>query len=429
MRPKNSIAACSQRARGFTGLLSITIIAMLGCTNGPVATEDIGVVRTNLEANDTGDYPREYVKQSAEEAVAQDLRLVAQEKGWTIEQARADRAAADAVGRVAAALAVTRPDIFVGSVVADEPGGEPTLLVKGRADQFVHDLIAKEDLPIRLADRQPFSLSELQDRRLRVQRTLENLGYREIGISAGIQDAGKVEVLVRKKQGLPSRAGDVISLLPEELRASTTLELTDEPVCVYEEAFGGMLLTRNGYAACTSGWSLAVNILGWIVPIGVTTAGHCSNSINGILHPGHGVHNFTYQNQHVGHLGDVQWHTSNEPILAEFYADNYDIRDTNSVEPWASISVGETICMYSRLQWKRRCLDVDSTWIACIGAAGFVDRMVRMDGDVTVLGDSGTGWSWGTRAYGGHSGNCGPKDIFTPAENFYYALGGFVYTQ
>jgi hypothetical protein len=66
--------------------------------------------------------------QSPEEALEEDLALIAEARGWTIEEARASREAADAVGRVAVKLEAERPEIFVGSIVSDDPLGSPILL-------------------------------------------------------------------------------------------------------------------------------------------------------------------------------------------------------------------------------------------------------------------------------------------------------------
>ncbi len=62
----------------------------------------------------TGYHTPDIRKQTDDEALMQDLQLVARAKGWTIAEAAADRRAADAVGKAAVALAERHPDLFVG---------------------------------------------------------------------------------------------------------------------------------------------------------------------------------------------------------------------------------------------------------------------------------------------------------------------------
>ena len=115
--------------------------------------------------------------QSDEDALAQDIALAAEARGWTIEEAAADHRAAEIVGRIAGQVAAERPDMFIGSMLSPEPGGAPALYIKGPADEFVRTLVANAEIDIRIVDNQPFSLEELEERKLQVHRALEAYGF------------------------------------------------------------------------------------------------------------------------------------------------------------------------------------------------------------------------------------------------------------
>ncbi|MEM9383881.1 MAG: hypothetical protein AAGA68_02390 [Pseudomonadota bacterium] len=353
-------------------------------------------------------------KQTPEEARLQDLKLVAEAKGWTLAEAAADRQAADAVGAVAEQLAALRPDIFVGSVVSPVPGASPSLYIKGVADQMVYDLLATSSIPITLVDNQPYSLEELERRMQEVHSTLADEGYRQIATAVDFREQGVVRAEVTRQDGLPTSPSSVKALLPSSLRGAVEVAVRDEPVAKRELAFGGMEALDGGRFECTSGWSVTERGTG---RTGVTTAGHC-NGIDQI-----GIESATHRLQHIGIWGDIEWKTTSGSEPSRFYASASQTRDTLEVEPLSNISIGESICVYGRSRNSRRCnLDVAETSVICTFDGDRTERMIRMTGDETISGDSGGGWSWNNRAYGSHIGDCG-GNVFSVADLFYEAIG------
>ncbi|MCH8050916.1 MAG: hypothetical protein IIC86_02745 [Chloroflexi bacterium] len=199
------------------------------------------------EGQSAEDHTSSPVIQSNEDALAQDLALVAEANGWTIEEAAADRRAADVVGRIAVQVAAERPEIFVGGVLAEEPGGAPMLYIKGPADDFVRSLVANAEIDIKIVDNQPFSFEELDERKMRVHRVLQALGFRSAYIMSNVTDGGKIEAGVTRQTGLPDNPDEILSSLPAELRSSVTLTVSDVPVAVTEAAFGGMQMRDDGF--------------------------------------------------------------------------------------------------------------------------------------------------------------------------------------
>ena len=168
--------------------------------------------------------------QSHEEALAQDLALVAEARGWTFEEAVAAHKTADVVGRIAEQVAAERPQMFVGTVLARAPGGAPELYIKGPVDQFVRNLVADAEIEVEIVDGQPFSFDELEERKIRVHRALEAQGFRYVSTGFSITGGGQINAAVTTELGLPSDPDEILLGLPSELRASVELTVDDAPV-------------------------------------------------------------------------------------------------------------------------------------------------------------------------------------------------------
>lgn len=360
-------------------------------------------------------------------AEAADVELAARQTGRSAAEVAHDRLVADRLGAVQAQLAVERPNLFAGARLT--PGGGATLYVKGAADELVRQVVREAGVGIVVVEGRPFSWLEMEERSRRLHRSIAARGYRNIATSFD-EATGTLEAAVTRAPGLPATARELRAGLPAELRAGTRLAVEDAPVNADEHAFGGNWVRDSGTRLCTSGFSV-VNGSG---VTGVTTAGHCTG-IDEIEEPGVGVHALTHQAEHRGQWGDVEWKTSASHIEpAQFYASATDLRQVNAVEPRASITVGEAICVYGRSSNSRNCsTTVFRTSVSCTVDGVFNDRLVAMNTAVTIGGDSGGGWSFGTRAYGSHKGRCtfdgASRNVFTVADLFDEALGVSVRTQ
>jgi len=164
------------------------------------------------------------VIQSAEEALARDLALTAKGNGWTLDEAAAQHDAAQIIGRIAERVAEERPEIFVGAAVSTQPGGAPTLYIKGPADQFIRDLVAQSGIEVIVADNQPFSFAELEARVLRLRDALVAIGFRTMGMGVDIT-RGRISATVSVQAGVPVTAAAILSTLPEDLRSGVELTI------------------------------------------------------------------------------------------------------------------------------------------------------------------------------------------------------------
>lgn len=368
--------------------------------------------------------------QSSGEALEQDLALVADGQGWTMAEASAYYRSAEIIGALAERIYNERRDVYVGSAVSTEPEGPPTLYIKGPADDFIHRLVADAEIEIVLADGQPFSFDELEQRNQRVHEALKALGFRDIASGFDITARGHIHAGVTAIAGLPDDPRLLTELIADDLRDDVTVSISEKDLVTDFDAFGGYWVRVSGTNACTSGWSVR-NAAG---TTGVTTAAHCSG-INEINHAGHGVHSLSFVAQHNGAWGDVEWHTSTQAEPARFVADETGvIRNVTAVEHIANLAVNEFVCQFGRSSFQRDCnLRVQVVSQTCTNSGVTTNRLVMMNGLTGAPGDSGGGWSFDNRAYGSEKGRCAPNfvnnEVWSAAHYYPNALGVSVRTQ
>ncbi|MEU5156646.1 hypothetical protein [Glycomyces sp. NPDC021274] len=361
--------------------------------------------------------------QTADEALTQDLTLIAAAQGWTFAEALAQHKATEAIGDLATQVAKAYPDAFVGSALSTEPGGAPTLYIKGTADPAINALAASAEVAVDIADDQPYSFVELQERNDKLHAELIGMGYDTLMTAVDIT-SGTVEAHIETTKEFSTSRTTVRAALSEEFDEGVELNFTDSLEAGLEYAFGGARV-RGGGSLCTSGWTV-------ITPRGaqgVTTAGHC-DGMTQIREEGTGWHDMDYRAQHRGRWGDVEWHSvPGNATPARFYANANTRRTTTSIEPAAGLTTGESICVYGRSTNERDCSAlVLRPSLTCTINGVSTDRLVQMNKHVTTGGDSGGGWSHGNRAYGSHVGRCSGDSVFTPVAYFPNALGVSVRT-
>ena len=364
-----------------------------------------------------------------------DLELVAEAKGWTFEQAVNDRRATDAVGDAAVKLAELEPNVFVGSAIDDEPGAIPELLVKGAASSQIRNMVReiseKTDVPIHIADGQPFAFYELEERSERASEALQKVGFKEVMVAVHIR-RGRLEVKARRRAGLPSKAADVLQNLPASVRSIADVELQDDVLMDTDAdwGYGGMLAKDGSRPECTAGWALKYSgSLGF--DFGMAMSGHCGGITKVQDAWGDNPVGSTSASvkQHVGPWGDIEVRkTLGYTPSALFRASSSQYRWTWLHEPSSHITVGESICTYAPPPWSnvRKCsADVEAVSVSCLGAG----RLVRMDKYLNQDGESGAGWSWNYTAYGAHVGQCSGNSVFSVAAYFEEAIDSRVLGQ
>jgi len=165
--------------------------------------------------------------QSPEEALAQDLALIAEAQGWTLDEAEAHYRASEALDPITSRLAAERTDVFIGAALAEEPAEPPKIYIKGPADQTVHAIVAGAEVQIEIVDNQPYSRFELEDRKLRVVYALQDIGFTDVSAGYDIANRGQIEAGVVRQDGLPDHPDEILAALPPEVRESVTLTVSD----------------------------------------------------------------------------------------------------------------------------------------------------------------------------------------------------------
>lgn len=346
-----------------------------------------------------------------------DLAYVAESSGWTAAEAADSAHAAEIVGNIAREIASTRPSAFVGSAVGAKPGEPPTIYIKGPADPYIRNLVASAAIRILIADNQPYSREELEQRKHAIHQLLTEIGYDDLMTSYDIQNRGRIHVVLSRRNGLPDLASDVLAQLPEDLRSDVEIEMVSRRVDEPQAAYGGMYGTKDGNNWCLFAWSVRSQASG-ITGLVTASVAHCG-VMTGVRVPGIGIYGASVQYpDHWGYWGEYAWYTTTTTEPAKFYADSSEVRVVQSVEHWAELSVNEWVCIFSRVRDQRPCGQVKSPSIACSD----MDHVVQMKSNMTVNGDSGGGWSYNYRAFGIHHGLCDSLSAYSLAYYLPYGL-------
>jgi hypothetical protein len=158
-----------------------------------------------------------------------DLRAGAKADGWTVEEAKLQQKASRAVGRVSTAVYRQQRDIWIGSTLSRDPGGAPSLYIKGPAPRFVRDLVVEADYLIAIVDEQPYSFDELEERSMRVHQALVEAGYQNVSTGTNISGGGVIPSWLLQVGDLPADKAEILEFVPEDLRADVDLHVTIAP--------------------------------------------------------------------------------------------------------------------------------------------------------------------------------------------------------
>jgi len=192
-----------------------------------------------------------------------------------------------------------------------------------------------------------------------------------------------------------------------------------------ETARGGEWLTDGNFQKCTSGWAVSGPNGN-----GIVTAAHCTG-LDGLDH--HFTTSdpdMTWRSQERGN-GDIEYHTTTHAESAEYWATETSLRDVTGIKSTFLMLPGQSVCEYGRSSNTRTCSHtVISNNVSTTFTDGVtVSNLVRVTGDNSIGGDSGGPWSFGTVAWGVHSGSNGTTSLFTPVQRAQSELNITILTQ
>lgn len=278
----------------------------------------------------------------------------------------------------------------------------------------------------------------------RLANKLERKGYSQVSFSIdgdGIQLMAKKSLDHEKKNDhgmIPTARAAEILELPEgddDLNEFSLVltEYEDEDAVKPLHTYGGRKISGNG-SQCTTAFS----VISHSGHGGITTAAHCTGMNWYDAVPPESDYSTYYQGQHRGWYGDMEWHKTLHIEPAQYYARPNERRYVTSVAN--SISKGQWVCGYSRMQGTRRCDKVHRTSVS-VRYSGLprMYNLVAMRGMMMIPGDSGGPWSYGSQAFGIVSGgmvmcnflgifDCHWRDLWSRASYLPQALGVMVRT-
>lgn len=350
--------------------------------------------------------------QSREEAIEEDLGDIARSVGWSMDEARAYHRSERAIGRVAAKIAKLRPDVFVGSILSLQPTGAPELLIKGRVDAEVMEIVGREDAEIRIVDEQPFSAAELVDEIAGLRAELAKLGFNDATIAADITHRGNLHATVRRSVSTATLTSRAVLDRISQGAQRVDLDIVDSPILNQHASMsmGNVYIKSPGnpYTRCQTAFAVGQPFMGgWFVG-GVLTAAHCSGLTLLDFPPTGAVLNAPWREEHWGVYGDMERHELTDVNALpsdDFYSTATYVRDVGSVEPANAISVNEFVCFYSRQQSLKDCTSKVLYTFATTVLGGINITVTAMDKNIAIGGDSGGGWFIDNVAYGVHSGS------------------------
>jgi hypothetical protein len=199
-------------------------------TTSPSSEPSLAIV-PSLVPCPSGGTPESPILLSPEEALTCDLQAMAEGRGTTIEHEYARSRTSLILDEITTRISRERPDLFIGAALSDKPAGPPTLFIKGPADAFIRELVAEAEIEIVIADNQPYSAAEINERQDRIGSALQELGFTNFAVGNDIR-TGRFYAAVTIEAGLPTEPDEIVALLPRDLRGDLDLTVSETPVAV-----------------------------------------------------------------------------------------------------------------------------------------------------------------------------------------------------
>ena len=332
---------------------------------------------------------------------------------------------------------------FLQAEMPSEPNGEFVLMYKnGNIPPERQDAIEKfktKNVKANVKSKgTKLSLADAEGRGERLSRKLEQKGYLHVSFSI---DGDGIEVTAKKSSNhdkgtdkgkiTNARAAEILKVPANDGdldECSLTLaEYDGEDQAEPFHTFGGRKI-RSDRSQCTTAFSV-VSSTG---RTGIATAAHCTGMNRYDAVSPEADYSTFFQEQHRGVYGDMEWHATTHLDIPEYYAAPTTRWPVRSVAN--SISKGQWVCVYSRMQGIRKCSTVYKTSVSVkYDGLPRMDRLVAMSTRTAIPGDSGGPWSYYDKAFGIVSGGMVIdgvwRDIWSRVSYLSPALGVEVRTQ
>ncbi len=273
---------------------------------------------------------------------------------------------------------------YAGSWIDRSDGYEMVIRFAGDVPTEVAN--AAVGMSVRLDPTAQFSADRNRQRQRSMIDALKTAGLTDVAAGVDVR-TGRIRLSVG--------GGASLSEMPAiVLRSDVDLELHQTSVVQGEHTYGGDSFPRTSTGTlCTTGFTVSVN-----GEDGVLTAGHCANDRTYRQNDGL-EYTTVWQDEHLGEWGDIQWHTTPHTEYDDYYFNDTQRRDVSEIG--GAVAVDDYICFHGEASGGQTC---DYVYDDDVSTSTY-DRLVAMDNDNTVGGDSGGPWFWLGTAYGIHSGD------------------------
>ena len=242
-----------------------------------------------------------------------DIQLIAKQFGWDVDATARHMNTQAQFGLLVDTLAGRYPEHFAGASFAEKPGEPSQVMVKGQAPSGLVQLVTERRLDVKVVDGMRYSSLDQQRRSSQIISHLTKAGYREVGTA--VLSSGVIQVAVPGDAKVPVQ-------LPKELQDGVEVAQAPGRVVTDEVDVKGGVQVYGGGFQCTSGFSVRRLSDGLR---GIATAAHC-NGMTSYNAPGPDVA-MTFRAQHNSFLGDMEWHSTAENEIDNYFASPTDERD------------------------------------------------------------------------------------------------------
>jgi hypothetical protein len=390
---------------------------------------------TILADEDVDHLPPGVTHQSDADALAADIALIAEQKGLPLKKVESVIAFQQAFEKYADELIVRYPNQVSAVWVDPVPNMRGHIRFTGEVpSEVAREVQQRGQLDtIALTGNGMITIADHISRAELAAEALVDLGYKnaitffdfknnvlrtELKLPEGVAPLNKLDLVNALRNRVQGSRLQGRAAMVDARDINLTILTGSGPIITLQHSRGGNWLRDDGVRECTSGWSV-------FGPNGdgIITAGHCTG-LNQFEEPGVTPYGMSFQSEHRGSGGDLEYHTTIHDEYDDFYATASDIRDVTHIRA-TNTMVGNSVCVYGRSSNSRSCLHVvEAVGVTIVDPNGIsLGSQARTDNATSVAGDSGGGWSLNTTAWGVLTGIGGGKSYFTTIVEAENALG------
>lgn len=343
-----------------------------------------------------------------------DLEIIAKNDRISVDEANLRYGWQEEFTQALAAVSSRYPDQYVSAEMPIEQGGAARVVFTGGVPSEAKSYFKNLPVRVEIEGGAKASAKKIESDVEAVSRVARSVSDSPLGVEV-IDDV----IVVTAKQPAEDRVGSlVLSELQEAIeKAGLDLDQAVQVRSVDDLRAKAQVVVYGGgpLSTCTSGFTVR-RTSG--TELGIITADHCSDSQ---AYDGYPV--LTYRSRLLTSQGDMQYMASSDSVGYSFYNDRGRLSPQSGVGTPAR---NMAICVFGVATNVKKCTTVKSTTPLCVDERtnyrGYCG-LISSNANVTINGDSGGPWSYGTTVYGITHGRWLGPSVFTPLYNNLSRLG------